>query len=112
MMTRTRHLSWVWLAVLMTWICCPSLASAQVAGGTIRGTIADTSGGVLPGAHVVILNSATGISTDLVSNETGAYGAPNLLPAPYELTATMPSFATAVRKGIDVTVGSVLTVDF
>ena len=97
MMTRTRHLGLVWLAVMSAWMCGPSSASAQVAGGTIRGTIADTSGGVLPGAHVVILNTATGISTDVVTNETGAYGAPNLLPGPYELTASMPSFSTAVR---------------
>src|SRR6266851_3236173 len=111
-MTRTRHLSFVWPTLITAVALSASPARAQVAGGTIRGTVADTSGGVLPGAHVVILNTATGISSDLVTNETGAYGAPNLLPGPYDITASLPSFSTAVRKGVAVTVGSDLTIDF
>ncbi len=112
MRIRTRHLCYVWLAVMTAWMWGPSQASAQVAGGTIRGTVADTTGGVLPGAHVVILNTATGISTDLVTNEAGTYGAPNLLPGPYELTATLSGFETSVRKGLALTVGADLTLDF
>src|SRR6266852_6032735 len=110
-MTRTRHLSFVWFTVITASVFGPSPAAAQVAGGTIRGTVADTSGGVLPGARVLILNTATGISSDLTTNGTGSYGAPNLLPGPYELTASLSSFSTSVRKGIVVTVGSDLTID-
>ena len=112
MMNGTRHLSFVGFMAITSLVFHPSPAPAQVAGGTIRGTIADTSGGVLPGAHVVILNTATGISSDLITNETGAYGAPNLQPGPYDITASLPGFSTSVRKSIAVTVGSDLTIDF
>src|SRR4030081_1204440 len=54
---------------------------AQVAGGTITGTVVDSSGRVLPNASVSITNVATGIKRSLTTNDDGYYIAPNLLPA-------------------------------
>src|ERR1700675_3354268 len=68
---------------------------AQVAGGTITGTVLDSSGRVIPNASVSITNVATGINRTVTTNEDGLYIAPNLLPASYELTFTPPGFRTA-----------------
>jgi hypothetical protein len=84
---------------------------AQVAGGTITGTLVDSSGRVLPNAGVSITNVATGISRMVTTNEDGLYIAPNLLPANYELTFTAAGFKTEARRGIDLTVGATVTLN-
>jgi len=84
---------------------------AQVAGGTITGTVVDSSGRVLPNAGVSITNVATGINRTVTTNEDGLYIAPNLLPASYELTFTAPGFRTDVRSGIELTVGATVALN-
>jgi len=82
---------------------------AQVAGGTITGTVVDSSGRLMPNVGVSITNLATGINRSVTTNEDGLYIAPNLLPASYELTFTAPGFRTDVRSGIELTVGATVT---
>jgi hypothetical protein len=84
---------------------------AQVAGGTITGTVVDSSGRVIANASVSITNLATGINRTVTTNEDGLYIAPNLLPASYELTFTAPGFRTDVRSGIELTVGATVTLN-
>src|SRR5450755_3814259 len=73
---------------------------AQVAGGTISGTVVDTSGRFIANASVSITNTATGINRTVTTNEDGIYIAPNLLSASYELKFAAPGFKTEVRTGI------------
>src|SRR6266478_2375953 len=82
---------------------------AQVAGGTITGTVVDSSGRLMPNVGVSITNLATGINRTVTTNEDGLYIAPNLLPASYELTFTATGFKTDVRTGIELTVGATVT---
>src|SRR6202162_3885052 len=84
---------------------------AQVAGGTITGTVVDSSGRLIPNASVSITNVATGINRTVTTNEDGLYIAPNLLPASYELTFTAPGFRTDVRSGIELTVGATVSLN-
>lgn len=84
---------------------------AQVAGGTITGTVVDASGRFIPNAGVSITNVATGINRSVTTNEDGLYIAPNLLPASYELTLTAPGFKTEVRRGIELTVGATVSLN-
>src|ERR1700687_5708692 len=84
---------------------------AQVAGGTITGTVVDSSGRLIPNANVSITNLATGINRSVTTNEDGLYIAPNLLPATYELTFTASGFRTDGRSGIELTVGATVTLN-
>src|SRR6202521_4082704 len=84
---------------------------AQVAGGTITGTVVDSSGRVIPNAGVSITNVATGINRSVTTNEDGLYIAPNLLPASYELKFTAPGFKIEVRSGIELTVGATVSLN-
>src|ERR1019366_28163 len=84
---------------------------AQVAGGSITGTVVDTSGSVVPNASGSITNVATGINRSVTTNSDGIYTAPNLLPASYQLTFTAPGFKTEVRRGIDLTVGATVSLN-
>jgi hypothetical protein len=84
---------------------------AQVAGGTITGTLVDSSGRVIPNASVSITNAATGINRTVTTNEDGLFIAPNLLPASYQLTFTAPGFKSERSSGIDLTVGATVTLN-
>src|ERR1700676_1488309 len=79
---------------------------AQVAGGTLSGTITDASGAVVPSAEVEIKNSATGITKTMTTSTEGYYTAPNLLPGNYEVAVSAPGFNTAIKNGIVINVGS------
>jgi len=79
---------------------------AQVAGGTLFGTITDPSDKTIPQAQVSIANVATGITTTVTTNSDGFYTVPNLLPGEYEITVSARGFNTEARKGISLTVGA------
>jgi len=86
-------------------------AAAQLTTGTIVGTVQDETGGAMPGATVTVRNPQTGLSRTVFTNESGRYEATNLPAGPYEVTATMQGFGTAVRKGIDLAAGRNAVVD-
>jgi Carboxypeptidase regulatory-like domain len=85
---------------------------AQVTTGTISGTVKDSSGSVLPGANVVIVNDDTGISRAVQTDSSGHYSVLSLSSGNYRATATMTGFETEVRSGILLTVAREEVVDF
>ena len=59
-----------YLGVAMAVALCfgaPGSLPAQVAGGTIQGVIADSSGAAIVGAHLTITEAATGTARSAVS---------------------------------------------
>jgi outer membrane receptor protein involved in Fe transport len=89
----------------------PARAQSQATGGQIEGTVSDESGGVLPGATVVIRNVATGISRETKTDGSGRFRAPLLPVGPYEVTASAEGFATTRRTDLTLTIGQTLTLD-
>src|SRR5882757_617365 len=95
--------------VLITWtigLCLSIPLRAQVAGGTLSGTITDASGAVVPNAEVMIKNTATGITKTVTTGTEGFYTAPNLLPGDYEVAVSAAGFNAGIKKGIVINVGS------
>jgi hypothetical protein len=88
-----------------------SLARAQ-GTATLFGTVRDTTNAVLPGVTVVIKQTDTGVTREIVTDVAGRYTAPNLPPGPYELTASLTGFGSVTRSGIRLTVGRDAVVDF
>ncbi|MGH9359841.1 MAG: carboxypeptidase regulatory-like domain-containing protein, partial [Terriglobia bacterium] len=78
---------------------------SQVTGGMLSGTVTDPSGAVVPGAKIIVTNTATGVSRKATTNSAGLYTAPNLQPGSYQITASATGFATQVRPGVNMTVG-------
>src|SRR5260370_1827713 len=84
---------------------------AQVAGGTISGTVSASSGRVINNVQITITNVATGVTRDVTTNDEGFYSAPNLLPGTYEAKFSAKGFNTDVRKGIELSVGASVGLD-
>ena len=66
-----------------------SSAFAQITTGTISGRVVDASGGVIPGATVVLISETRGTkSAPVVTNATGDYVFPNVTPDTYTVEVT------------------------
>src|SRR5580658_9380765 len=85
---------------------------AQVAGGTISGSVRDSSERAIAGAHVSVKNAETAILRSIDADHDGIYTAPNLMAGTYQVSASKEGFATLVRTGVSVTVGSEAVIDF
>jgi len=91
--------------VLVLGLVSATLCRAQVAGGTISGTVSDPSGARIPQAQVSIQNRATGVTRAVAANDEGFYSAPNLLPGDYQVTVAAAGFETRVTN-LTLTVGA------
>ena len=81
-------------------------AAAQITTGNVLGSVKDSSGGVVPGATVVLVSEARGTrSVPAVTNETGDYVFPNVTADTYTVEITMDGFRTVKRAGIKVSGG-------
>ena len=95
-------------------VLCLLMAGAgwsQETRGTITGRINDPSGAVIPGATVVVTNTAMGTKTNLRTNEDGIYQATYLIPGPYQVEAVAQGFKKVVRGSIEVRVADRLEVN-
>jgi len=90
---------------LMGVILFPAAMRAQVAGGTLSGTITDPTGRAVAQAQIVIKNLATGVERTITTNADGFYTAVNLLPGDYQVTISATGFNTEVKSGITMNVG-------
>jgi len=89
----------------------PAALRAQVAGGTLSGTITDPTGRAVPQAQIVITNVATGVERVVTTNADGFYTAVNLLPGEYQVKISATGFNTEVKTGITMNVGAQQTFD-
>src|SRR5437870_12666078 len=78
-------------------------AVAQEIYGSVVGAIRDSSGAQVPGVTVQITNRETNLVLTTVSNETGAYTFPNVLPGTYDVKVTLQGFKEFVQQGLPVT---------
>ena len=107
-----RHMNrYMYLAVVAGTLFWVLNGDSQVTTGTISGTVTDSTGAVLPGASVVLLNEETGVSRTTQTDSAGRYSAPSLSLGHYRVTATSSGFQTEVRSGIELTLGRQAVVD-
>jgi hypothetical protein len=89
----------------------PSVVHAQ-ATGELTGTITDSSGAVIPGAKVTATNEATGITSEVTSNNNGHYTVPFLRPGGYRIDVQQEGFRGVSRAGVQLQVAQAVKVDF
>lgn len=88
-----------------------SALQAQYDTGSLVGVIHDSTGAVLPGATVTVLNKATGAVFTTASGSAGEYEAPSLRTGVYRISAEHSGFSTAVADNVTVSVGARQRID-
>ncbi len=107
-MARRVRIPFVALAcIAMNVVSAPAQTTA-----TVLGTVTDTSGGVLPGVTVTVRNAATGLTRTAVTDAAGRYREPQLPLGQIDIEAQIEGFQPQLRKGIVLTVGAELVVNF
>jgi hypothetical protein len=88
------------------------LATAQTNRATVLGTVTDEKGAVVAKAKVIAKNLDTNLSREIASDDLGRYRIPELPPGQYEVTAEGQGFRPSIHRGIELTVGREVVVDF
>jgi hypothetical protein len=100
------------LFVLVTLAVCSSVnAGAQTVSGTILGTVTDSSGSVVPGAKVTIVNEGTGLTRTVQADASGEFTAPSLPTGHYTVIAELTGFKTLTLSNIELGVDQRARID-
>ncbi len=81
-------------ALLGLFLWCAT-GRAQSGAGSIQGTVTDSTGAVIPGAAIHVVNQATGVAVDAKTNSVGFYQAPDLFAGTYIVSVSAPGMKTA-----------------
>ena len=101
----------LFLGVLLV---APGRAHAQgVTTAAVSGFVTDDTGTPLPGANVVAVHEPSGTQYGAAVRTGGAYNLPNLrVGGPYTVTVTFVGFETQSERGITLSLGQNLRLDF
>jgi len=80
--------------------------------GEINGSVFDSTGAVVPGVTITVTNPQTNFTRTAISNESGYYTLPALLPSLCNVKAELSSFQTEVRNSADLQVQQAARIDF
>jgi hypothetical protein len=72
--------------------------------GKVLGTVTDSSGGMVPKAEVQLLNTDTNVSATQMSNDTGEFAFPNVIPGNYKIIVKVAGFRTSAVDHVSVEV--------
>src|SRR5260221_79393 len=77
-----------------------AVAYGQSSTATLSGTVEDQNGAIIPGATVTLVNRATGLQRETVTNDQGSFTIPLLQPSTYSVTVRREGFAPAQIQNV------------
>src|SRR5216684_2717725 len=80
--------------------------------GSISGETRDSSGAIVAGAAVTVVNSGTNATRTVATNEAGEYAFPSLPPGMYSVKVEKAGFKSVVRNQIELQVQLAARIDF
>ncbi len=107
MVTNVR-LSFVLCGLLLFGVATEGLG--QQFTGNIRGSVRDPDG-IIPGVTVALINEATSVSRETVTNTAGEYNFPAIPPATYTIRASIVGYKAYERRGIRIATQQFVTID-
>ena len=93
------------------WLCILSVVSAAGVGGSISGTVKDSSGAAIVGASVSLSNSSTGAHFSMSTDDRGGYNFPVLPVGTYTLEASRDGFNRYRRTAISLSTNGAISID-
>jgi uncharacterized membrane protein len=88
----------------------PAVFGQSSTTATIRGTVQDSSGGVLPGANVTLTNAGTKAAADTVTDDRGSYLFV-VFPGTYTLKVELSGFKTYEQQNLSLSPNDTRGVD-
>src|SRR5260221_2621932 len=85
-----------------------SSALVQSTGARLIGRVADSTGAVISGVTVTLVNEATGVTRDSKTSDSGDYSFVEVPPGNYRVESTLQGFKKDVHRDITLLVNQVL----
>ncbi|MCU1322587.1 MAG: TonB-dependent receptor [Acidobacteriaceae bacterium] len=114
-LTRKFRNAALYVALSIPGILVLSLATsafAQDTTATVVGVVTDTTGAIVVGAKVTILNAATNTTRTTVTDNSGQYSVPSLPPGTYTVSIEMSGFKGQRTTGVVLEAGQVQRLEF
>lgn len=105
-MSLVRH-----IAVLTIFLSSAAALFGQTSSASVNGTVRDSTGSVIPGAGLVMRNTATNVELRTESNEVGVYTFVNVNPGTYTLETAKTGFRTTRLNPFTLAVNQTATLD-
>jgi hypothetical protein len=99
----------VFLVLAMALGCAQLMVAQGTDLGTIRGSVTDSTGAVIPNAKVIILDLSTGTTREAVTNAQGEYQVFGLRPGNYKVSISAPNMRTSDVTGVALTGSGVVS---
>src|ERR1700730_13161365 len=103
------RLSFSLAAVLLA--LAPLKIDAQLSSATVTGVVRDSSGSVIPGVKIVLVDIGTTTERTATSNNAGNYVFLSIPPGTYNLEATSPGLQTTKIANLTLEVNQTATAD-
>lgn len=88
-------------STLILFLFPPFVALAQF-NASLQGTVTDSSEGLVPGAHVKLVNTGTRATLETTANDQGFYRFNKIASGSYNLTVDAAGFQAGTVDGIDI----------
>jgi hypothetical protein len=100
---RLRRVFVVFLLASSVWTAYPQSTTS------LRGTLTDSSGGLISGVMMTLSNADNGASRQVLTDGTGAYAFLQVPPGTYNVKAEKPGFTVAAREGVKLLINTPTT---
>jgi hypothetical protein len=84
---------------------------AQIGTSTLTGRVSDSTGAVVPGVNVTVVQPSTNFTFNATTNSDGLYRVQSLQPGAYRITFEAAGFKKSVREDVELRTGDTLAVD-
>jgi len=78
---------------------------------SLNGLVSDPTGAAVVGAKVKATNTQRNASSEVVSNDSGRYSIPFLIPGHYTVEVEAPGFRKYVRENVELQIGDRVALD-
>src|SRR5829696_6359879 len=115
LMFRPPQLCAVWGRVALAatlLVAAPGIARAQFERASVSGVVTDQSGGVVPGVTVTALRTQTQQPTTAVTDASGYYTLPSLMPGLYDISVELDGFKKTTRSAVQLDAAASVTLAF
>lgn len=101
----------VFLCLACVLLACFSLR-AQDPNAAVTGRVLDSTGAVVPGTQVTVINDATNVGYSATTNETGIYSVNSIPPGKYHIQVSKNGFKNIIKPGVILHVQDAPTFNF
>jgi hypothetical protein len=108
----TRRIPLFAVSLLLLLLVSPNIRAQFAQRGGIAGTVSDSSGAVVPGSRITLLDLAHNQSSQIVADASGHFEFDNLAAGQYQLTAVHDGFGTEASEPLTVNIGATTNYNF